>query len=230
MTVLYLDCGMGAAGDMLTAALLELFEDKEAVCQELNALQIPNVRFAMEQSSKCGIVGTHMRVFVSGEEEGDHSHHHHRPHCQGYNQALQAGSTQDRKYPGHIFMPYPGSHPLWSTAADGCRTGRNLDHHHHQSPVLPFRNGNLCAIGHSAATSAQILVKSRWRTSLAINTLSTTTSESSDYRYHIKRDATWKVMNAATQARTIVYTAVIKAHFQPPLSFFMATNVAMQGK
>ena len=36
--ILYLDCGMGAAGDMLTAALLELFEDWEAVVKELNDL------------------------------------------------------------------------------------------------------------------------------------------------------------------------------------------------
>ena len=37
-------------------------------------------------------------------------------------------------------------------------------------------------------------------------------------------------MNAATQASRMVYMAVIIAHFQRPLSFFMATNVAMQGK
>ncbi|MDD6076950.1 MAG: DUF111 family protein, partial [Clostridiales bacterium] len=35
MKQLYLDCGMGAAGDMLTAALLELFPDREAIIQEL---------------------------------------------------------------------------------------------------------------------------------------------------------------------------------------------------
>ena len=45
-----------------------------------------------------------------------------------------------------------------------------------------------------------------------------------------KREATRKVTKAATHARAIVYTAVMIAHFQPPLSFLMATKVAMQGK
>ena len=30
MKLLYIDCGMGAAGDMLTGALLELLPDREA--------------------------------------------------------------------------------------------------------------------------------------------------------------------------------------------------------
>ncbi|MDE6406629.1 MAG: LarC family nickel insertion protein, partial [Lachnospiraceae bacterium] len=38
MKTLYLDCSMGAAGDMLTAALLELLPDREKVMEELNAL------------------------------------------------------------------------------------------------------------------------------------------------------------------------------------------------
>ena len=76
MRVLYLDCGMGAAGDMLTAALLELFDDKDAVLAELNGLGIPGVQFIAEKSEKCGIGGTYMRVLVEGHEEDGHHHHH----------------------------------------------------------------------------------------------------------------------------------------------------------
>ena len=43
MKTLYLDCGMGAAGDMLTAALLELLPDAEGFMAQLNALVIPGV-------------------------------------------------------------------------------------------------------------------------------------------------------------------------------------------
>ena len=82
MKALYFDCGMGAAGDMLSAALLELFDDKQAVLDELNALGIPGVEFKAEVSAKCGINGTHLSVTVNGEEEEsadvhDHEHHAH---------------------------------------------------------------------------------------------------------------------------------------------------------
>lgn len=77
MKQLYLDCGMGAAGDMLTAALLELLEDPAAGVEELNGLGIPGVTYTAEKSQKCGITGTHVHVFVDGEEEGEFHHHHH---------------------------------------------------------------------------------------------------------------------------------------------------------
>lgn len=82
MRTLYLDCGMGAAGDMLTAALLELLPDADAFLDELNALGIPGVKFRKETSVKCGITGTHITVTVNGEEEGHHHHvhEHHQPH------------------------------------------------------------------------------------------------------------------------------------------------------
>ena len=81
MKTLYIDCGMGAAGDMLTAALLELLPDREGFLKKLNGLGIPGVTVVAEQRTKCGINGTHIRVAVHGEEETedmhDHYHHHH---------------------------------------------------------------------------------------------------------------------------------------------------------
>ena len=81
MRTLYIDCGMGAAGDMLTAALLELLPDREGFIRKLNNLGIPGVTVAAERSEKCGINGTHIRVMVHGEEEQEHMHdHHHHNH------------------------------------------------------------------------------------------------------------------------------------------------------
>ena len=85
MRTLYIDCGMGAAGDMLTAALLELHPDRDGFLRKLNALGIPGVTITAERNVKCGITGTHMRVTVHGAEEGEHihSHHHHHHHHHG---------------------------------------------------------------------------------------------------------------------------------------------------
>ena len=86
MKTLYLDCSMGAAGDMLTAALLELIPDAEDFIKELNALGIPNVSIKRETAVKCGITGTHVSVTVHGEEEeskdvhGYHDHIHDHEH------------------------------------------------------------------------------------------------------------------------------------------------------
>ena len=80
MKTLYLECGMGAAGDMLTAALLELIPDKQAFIDKMNALGLPGVQVEAEKAVKCGITGTHMKVTVHGEEEESedvHEHHHH---------------------------------------------------------------------------------------------------------------------------------------------------------
>lgn len=70
---------MGAAGDMLCAALLELFPEPEKLLEELNSLSIPHVKFQKETVTKCGIVGTHLSVKIYGEEES-WAHHHHSHH------------------------------------------------------------------------------------------------------------------------------------------------------
>ena len=80
MKTLYIDCAMGAAGDMLSAALLELLPDREGFIKELNDLGIPGVVFEAEPTIKCGISGTHMSVKVHGHEEGSEQHHHDHHH------------------------------------------------------------------------------------------------------------------------------------------------------
>lgn len=87
MKQLYLDLGMGAAGDMLTAALLELCPHKDGIIKKLNSLNIPGVHYEREIMKKSAICGTHMHVIVNGSEEEcgheheeghhEHSHHHH---------------------------------------------------------------------------------------------------------------------------------------------------------
>lgn len=81
MKILYLDCGMGAAGDMLSSALFELIDNKKEFLENINSAGIPSVIVTAENSVKCGISGTHLRVKINGEEEGKscsyHSSHHH---------------------------------------------------------------------------------------------------------------------------------------------------------
>ncbi len=82
MKILYFDCGMGAAGDMLTAALLELLPQPEKFIEKLNNLKIPGVVFSQKSSVKCGITGTHVSVKVNeiSEDENIHEIHHEHTH------------------------------------------------------------------------------------------------------------------------------------------------------
>ena len=88
MKTLFFECKMGAAGDMLAAALLELHPEPEKIIKQLNKIGLPNVEFKLEPSIKCGISGKHFSVRVGGHEEQscdihhDHENHcHHHDHC-----------------------------------------------------------------------------------------------------------------------------------------------------
>ena len=72
MKTLYIECNMGAAGDMLMAALSELLPDPDDFIARMNALNLPGVRFERRKTEKCGITGTHISVTVDGEEEHAH--------------------------------------------------------------------------------------------------------------------------------------------------------------
>ena len=81
MKTLYLECNMGAAGDMVMSALCELAGDAEGFVRQMNGLGIPGVQVACERVEKCGVMGTHMRVTVHGaEEESRDAHGRHGEH------------------------------------------------------------------------------------------------------------------------------------------------------
>lgn len=75
MKTLYIECAMGAAGDMLTAALLDLLspEEQQAFLEQMNRL-LPGVQVKANPAQKCGVQGLHVQVLVNGEEEHSHDH------------------------------------------------------------------------------------------------------------------------------------------------------------
>ena len=77
MKTLYLDCGMGAAGDMLSAALLGLVSDREAILDELNGALSGLAVVSAEDVTRCGVCGLHAKVDIAGDEEGEELHHRH---------------------------------------------------------------------------------------------------------------------------------------------------------
>ena len=72
---------MGAAGDMLSAALLELLPNADNFINEFNGIGIPGVSVKRLNAEKCNIHGSRFVVEANGEEEDEahgHHHHHHR--------------------------------------------------------------------------------------------------------------------------------------------------------
>ena len=131
MRTLYIECNMGAAGDMLMAALYELLDDKEGFLNVMNHLGLPGVRLEAQPGSSCGIAGTHMQVTVHGEEEKE-------PAAAGCGQEHNHGnSVHTEQHHGHCHEQDHGH-------AHGDHHGENHKHdagtqaphgyHHHVSP------------------------------------------------------------------------------------------------
>lgn len=77
MKTLYIDCAMGCAGDMLTAALLELHPDRDGFIARMNDALGGKAVLSAKPDRKCGVMGTHVTVLINGDEEGEPERHHH---------------------------------------------------------------------------------------------------------------------------------------------------------
>ncbi|MDR3113627.1 MAG: LarC family nickel insertion protein, partial [Endomicrobium sp.] len=87
MKILYLDCNMGASGDMLFGALLGFInkKDQSFFIKKVNASGIPYVKISSKTLMKNGVAGNKVFVKIDGMEEGrrcghseKHSHHHRK--------------------------------------------------------------------------------------------------------------------------------------------------------
>jgi uncharacterized protein (TIGR00299 family) protein len=92
MKTLYLECRMGAAGDMLMGALSEL-TDQDAFIERMNHIGLQNVVFRAVPSEKCGIIGTHAEVKINGEEEKSFDVHKHDEHTAEFSFQLNGISS-----------------------------------------------------------------------------------------------------------------------------------------
>ena len=117
MRTLYLECGMGAAGDMLTAALLDLFKEPEQIIDKLNRIGIPKVKYVIEDSEKCGIKGMHARVLVDGIEEApadmnnDHMNNDHMHSADMNNDHIHDEYVHNNQ-PGHHAHHHSSMHDI----------------------------------------------------------------------------------------------------------------------
>ena len=127
MKVLYLDCGMGAAGDMLTAALTELLPDPDKFIEKLNKLAIPGVEIKKDNAVKCGITGTHISVTVNGTEESEemHEHGHHHDHEHDHHHH-EHGHHHDHEHDHHHDHEHNHHH-------EHEHEHEHAHHHHHSS-------------------------------------------------------------------------------------------------
>ena len=116
MRILYLDCGMGAAGDMLAGALVSLLskEEQESFIKMINNIGVDGVKVSLSDDAKCGIAGKHFKVEIDGVEEHSHDVHEHEYH--------------------HEHEQEHGHH---HEHGDGHYDNDNHGHHHHGTGPFP---------------------------------------------------------------------------------------------
>ena len=130
MKTLYLECKMGAAGDMLMSALYELLPDQASFLDIMNHLQ-EGIAVTMEKKNTCGIVGTHAVVDIDGETEESedlpcgvlHTHAEIHTHGGGDGHAHDHHHEYDHDHEHNHEHKHVHDH------------GHSHEHHHHTTPA-----------------------------------------------------------------------------------------------
>lgn len=140
MKTIYLECNMGAAGDMLMGALYEICEQKEWFLHKMNEIFQPyGISLTAESVTKCGIRGTHMQVLVSGEEEGALTHSHDQKkhpeathtHSHGTEEHAHEIMTHSHDVTAHSHDVTAHSHETSSHMHNGADAAAHSHHHIH---------------------------------------------------------------------------------------------------
>ena len=124
MKTLYIECKMGAAGDMLMSALFELLSDEEQskFINTINRLFGSDIQIDVENKKTSGICGSHIHVKVMGieenpldntlhENEKNHVHiqesnsTHHHDHDYKFNHDNNHNFNQDHSH-SHLHTHY----------------------------------------------------------------------------------------------------------------------------
>ncbi len=119
MKTLFLECNMGAAGDMMMGALYELLPEPEQkqFLDTMNRLFPDQIMVKASPAEKCGIWGTKMDVVILGQTElGDSPENGYTHHAQGIDPA-------DGNHPAQGTEAAGGSHPAHSHGARAADDG-----------------------------------------------------------------------------------------------------------
>jgi uncharacterized protein (TIGR00299 family) protein len=128
---------MGAAGDMLMAALLEICPDREAFLKKMNELGLPGVQVSRFSATKCGIKGTGISVKINGVEEGEEhtDHHHSHEHAHSHGDHEHSHSHEEHAHT-HGDNKHSHSHKAHSHTHEETHT-----HHHDYEPEYHHHAG-----------------------------------------------------------------------------------------
>ena len=69
MKIMYIECSMGASGDMILSALYEAANKDKTFVTDLNGIGVPGIRVKEYDSQSCGMEGTSFSVQVNGYED-----------------------------------------------------------------------------------------------------------------------------------------------------------------